>query len=169
MAVQRNANSPEQPADRTPGIAGASDREIVITRTFAAPRALVFEAWTRVEHVSRWWDPGGAPLARCEIDLRPNGAFRWVNQAKGGVEHAFAGTYREISAPDRIVFTTRMGRDAEETIGTLEFREHNRTTTLTLTITCATAAGKDALLQMRVDAGTAQTLSNLADYLPTIT
>ena len=146
----------------------ASSRDIVITRTFNAPRTLVFEAWTRVEHVSRWWDPGGAPLASCEIDLRPNGAFRWVNQAKNGLEHSFAGTYREISAPERIVFSTRMGRDAEETIGTLELREHDGKTTLTLTITCASIAGKDALLQMRVDVGTAQTLANLAAYLQTI-
>jgi uncharacterized protein YndB with AHSA1/START domain len=153
--VPENASSP-------------SDREIVITRTFDAPRTLVFEAWTKVEHVSQWWDPGGAPLASCEIDLRPNGAFRWVNQARGGVEHAFAGTYREITAPERIVFSTRMGRDGEETIGTLDFREHDGKTTLTLTMTCASIAGKDALLQMRVDAGTKKTLANLADYLQTI-
>src|SRR3954471_6577260 len=59
-----------------------SDREIVITRSFDAPRALVFEAWTRPEHVAQWWDPSGAPLAACEIDLRPNGAFRFVNQSQ---------------------------------------------------------------------------------------
>jgi uncharacterized protein YndB with AHSA1/START domain len=53
-----------------------SDREIVMTRGFDAPRSYVFEAWTRAEHVKQWWDPSGAPLAVCEIDLRPNGAFR---------------------------------------------------------------------------------------------
>lgn len=63
----------------TPG-----DRQIVITRLFDAPRALVFEAWTKAEHVARWWDPSGVPLAVCEIDLRPNGAFRWVNRAPDG-------------------------------------------------------------------------------------
>jgi uncharacterized protein YndB with AHSA1/START domain len=145
-----------------------ADRNIVITRTFDAPRTLVFEAWTRAEHVSRWWDPSGTPLSSCDIDLRPNGAFRWVHQGQHGPGHVFAGTYREISAPERIVFSTRMGAHAEETIGTLDFREREGKTTLTVTITCASIAGKDALLQMRVDAGTAQTLSNLADYLPTI-
>ena len=141
----------------------------MITQTFDAPRTLVFAAWTEVEHVSRWWDPGGAPLARCEIDLRPNGAFRWVNQAAGGPEQAFAGTYREILAPERIVFATRVGPAAEEAIGTLDFQEHDGQTTLTLIITCATVAGKEALLHMRVDAGTRQTLANLAAYLQAIT
>ena len=50
----------------TPG-----DRQIVVTRLFDAPRALVFEAWTKSEHVAHWWDPSGVPLAVCEIDLRP--------------------------------------------------------------------------------------------------
>jgi uncharacterized protein YndB with AHSA1/START domain len=149
--------------------ASSADCQIVITRTFAAPRALVFEAWTRPEHVSQWWDPSGAPLSSCEIDLRPNGAFRWVNQASGGAGHAFAGTYREISAPERIVFSTRMPREDSESIGTLEFREHDGTTTLTLTITCPSKADRDALLQMRIDVGTNRTLTNLANYLQHLT
>ena len=61
----------------------AVDRDthtIMLTRTFAAPREQVFEAWTRPEHVACWWDPAGTRLAECEIDLRPGGAFRFVNQ-----------------------------------------------------------------------------------------
>src|SRR4051812_13042023 len=98
-----------------------SDREIVITRSFDAPRALVFEAWTRPEHVAQWWDPSGAPLAACEIDLRPNGAFRFVNQSQGGVEHQFSGTYSEVSAPARIVFRTPPSGFGSGSTGTLEF------------------------------------------------
>ena len=58
-----------------------SDREIVITRTFDAPRALVFDAWTRPEHVGRWY----GTLSVCEIDLRPGGAWRYViSEPDGG-------------------------------------------------------------------------------------
>jgi uncharacterized protein YndB with AHSA1/START domain len=57
-----------------------TDHEIVLTRIFDAPRAVVFEAWTKAEHVANWWDPSGVPLSVCEIDLWPNGAFRWVNR-----------------------------------------------------------------------------------------
>jgi uncharacterized protein YndB with AHSA1/START domain len=145
-----------------------SDREIVITRTFDAPRQLVFEAWTKPEHVAQWWDPSGAPLSVCEIDLRPNGQFRWVHQSRDDVEHVFSGTYREISAPTRIVFRTRMPGLQAESVGTLVFSEHDGTTTLTIRITCGSVADRDMLLKMRVDAGTTRTLSNLAHYLETI-
>jgi uncharacterized protein YndB with AHSA1/START domain len=131
----------------TPG-----DRQIVVTRIFDAPRAVVFRAWTKAEHVAHWWDPSGAPLAVCEIDLRPNGAFRWVNRAPdGGEGHSFAGNYREIAPPGKLVFT-----------------EDGKKTKLTMTMECATEKDRDALLQMRVDAGTAQTLENLAAYLSTL-
>jgi uncharacterized protein YndB with AHSA1/START domain len=60
---------------------------ITVTRRFDVPPSAVFEAWTKTEHVAHWWDPSGAPLAVCEIDLRPGGAFRWVNQADKGMAH----------------------------------------------------------------------------------
>jgi uncharacterized protein YndB with AHSA1/START domain len=138
----------------------------VVTRLFDAPRALVFEAWTKAEHVARWWDPSGVPLAVCEIDLRPSGAFRWVNRAPdGGEGHSFAGIYREITPPEKLVFTSPV---SPESGATLVFTEEGKKTRLTMTIQCATREDRDAMLQMRVDAGTAQTLENLAAYLPTI-
>lgn len=145
---------------KTPG-----DREIVIMRLFDAPRALVFEAWTKAEHVTHWWDPSGLPLAVCEIDLRPNGAFRWVNRAPGGGEgYAFAGIYKEIEPPRKLVFASSSGPG----YSTLIFAEEGQRTRLTISIECATAQEREFLLQMRIDAGTAQTLENLAAYLPAI-
>ena len=143
-----------------------NDREIVITRRFSAPRALVFDMWTKAEHVTHWWDPNRLPLAECVIDLRPGGAFRFVNAGPHGVGHAFAGTYREIDPPATLVFTTP-GPSGADAIGTLEFSEHDDATVLTMTISCASKADRDALLAMRVDAGTARTLDNLAEYLAT--
>jgi uncharacterized protein YndB with AHSA1/START domain len=147
-------------------VATPGDRQIVITRLFDAPRALVFEAWTRAEHVANWWDPSGVPLAVCEIDLRPTGAFRWVNRAPdGGEGYSFAGIYREISPPDKLVFTSPSD---PESGATLLFRDEGDKTKLTMTIQCANEKEREAMLQMRVDAGTARTLDNLAAYLPTI-
>ena len=141
----------------TPG-----EREIVITRYFDAPRALVFEAWTKAEHVARWWDPSGLPLAVCEIDLRTKGAFRWVNRSPdGGEGYSFAGIYREIEPPEKLVFASSSGPGHS----TLIFTEEGKRTKLTITIECATRQDREALLQMRVDAGTAQTLENLSAYL----
>lgn len=137
------------------------ERDIEITRRFDAPPALVFDMWTRPEHVARWWDPSGVPLAACEIDLRPGGAFRFVH---GGNGHAFAGTYREVEPPSRLVFTTPSPSGAGST-GTLRFGAAGAGTLLTMTIACASRADRDALLAMRVDAGTTRTLDNLAAHL----
>ena len=142
-----------------------SGRTIVITRTFAAPRSVVFDAWTIAKHVAQWWDPGGAPLALCEIDLRPGGEFRFVAATGPSAQRAFTGSYREIVRPTRLVMVTPGPSPNSESVGTLVFDEHDGMTTLTLTIESATEADRDALLRMRVDAGTRQTLENLADYL----
>jgi uncharacterized protein YndB with AHSA1/START domain len=141
-----------------------SDREIVITRSFAAPRRVVFDAWTKPEHVAQWWDPSRTPLAICEIDLRPNGAFRFVHQGPLGSAHPFTGIYREIEPPQRLVFTTKSPSGAES-VGTLIFAEHQGVTSLTMTIACQSKGDRDALLKMRVDVGTIRTLDNLDDYL----
>jgi uncharacterized protein YndB with AHSA1/START domain len=142
-----------------------TDREIVMTRIFHAPRSLVFEAWTKAEHVAHWWDPSGVPLSVCEIDLRPDGVFRWVHGGGDGMEYSFTGTYREITPPERLVFATRMFPSSPESVGTLIFTEESGKTKLTMTIECSSIEDRDALLKMRVDAGTARTLENLAEYL----
>jgi uncharacterized protein YndB with AHSA1/START domain len=146
-------------------VAMPSDREIVITRVFTAPRQVVFDAWTKPEHVTHWWDPNRTPLAVCEIDLRPNGEFRFVNSGRDGTTHPFVGIYRHIEPPGRLVFTTRVGQSGAESVGTLVFSEHQGRTTLTMTMTCQSKADRDLLLQMRVDVGTMHTLDNLQEYL----
>lgn len=144
-------------------VALPSDREIVITRTFAAPRTEVYAAWTTAARVADWWDPRGLPLEVCDIDLRPGGTFRFVPQ--GGGMPAFTGHYREIAPPERLVFTTPGPSPDGPTVGTLVFTEHGGVTTLTITMTAASAADRDALLRHRVDVGTMQTLDNLAAHL----
>jgi uncharacterized protein YndB with AHSA1/START domain len=139
-----------------------NERELVITRSFDAPRDVVFEAWTKPEHVTHWWDPSGAPLASCEIDLRVGGAFRFVNAGSG---HAFAGVYREIVPPELLVFASPAGATREEVTGRLAFREQEGRTTLLLTMECASREDRDALLAMKIDAGTVRSLQNLAKYV----
>ncbi|MCU1383021.1 MAG: Activator of Hsp90 ATPase 1 family protein [Acidobacteria bacterium] len=161
MAARSDSNTPAT-TTHTATVTLPSERDIVITRRFAAPRTVVFEAWTSPGHVAQWWDPNGLPLTVCEIDLRPNGRFRFVTH--GSNAHPFTGVYREIAPPARLVFATPSPSGAES-VGTLVFSESDGTTTLTLTITCESRADRDALLEMRVDAGTARTLDNLDAYL----
>jgi uncharacterized protein YndB with AHSA1/START domain len=131
---------------------------IVLTRVFSAPREQVFDAWTLPEHVTRWWDPTGYPLAECEIDLRPGGAFRFVNRHSSGT-HQFAGVYREIAPPDYLVF------EAMGAIGRAIFEQIGGRTHLTVRIECGSAAQLEQYLRMGIDAGTAKTLDNLVAYL----
>jgi uncharacterized protein YndB with AHSA1/START domain len=148
-----------------------SERQIVIERVFDAPRTVVLDAWTKAEHIAHWWDPSGAPLAVCEIDLRPTGAFRFVNGGPDGAKNPFTGFYREITPPVRLVFSsTPSPVPSGESVGTctLVFSEHDGETTLTMTFECPSKADRDALLQMRVDVGTTRTLDNLDEYLRAI-
>jgi uncharacterized protein YndB with AHSA1/START domain len=139
----------------TLGIDRAS-RTIRLTRDFDASRAEIFEAWTKPEHVSCWWDPTGEPLAACEIDLRPGGAFRFVIRTNPNMP--FAGVYREIAPPSRLVF------EALGAIGRVMLQEIAGKTHMTVEIECRSAEQLDQFLKMGVDVGTAQTLDNLVGY-----
>ena len=86
----------------------------------------------------------------------------------GGEGYSFTGIYREIAPPEKLVFTVRLFPSGPEPVGTLVFAEDGKKTKLTMTIECMTKKDRDSLLQMRIDAGTAQTLENLAAYLPKI-
>jgi uncharacterized protein YndB with AHSA1/START domain len=132
-------------------------RTIVLTRAIDAPRTQVFEAWTQPEHVMRWWDPAGAPLAECAIDLRPGGTFRFVNDRPSRQE-CFTGVYRELMPPERIVF------ESNGVIGTIVFNGDGEQTQLVVTIECASEAERDQFLRMGIAVGTARTLENLAGY-----
>lgn len=147
--------------------APSTDREIVLTREFDAPRAVVFEAWTKSEHVSKWWDPSGVPLSACEIDLRPDGVFRWVNSAHGE-DQVFAGHYCDITPPERLVFSVDFFPGQPAPITTLLFGEDGDKTILTMTIKCPSREVREAMLQMGIDVGTAMTLQKLSEYLGTI-
>ena len=84
-----------------------SDCEIRMTRVFDAPRALVFEAMTKPEHIRHWWGNlgDGYSVPTCEVDLRVGGKWRFVNQTPNGESAVFYGEYREINPPSRVVFT----------------------------------------------------------------
>ena len=100
MPVSRARNSDSFQA------ATPSDREIRLTRLFDASRELVWEAMSKPEHVRRWWGilSDEHSVTTCEIDLRPGGRWRFVGRGPQG-EYAFSGEYREVTPPERVVFT----------------------------------------------------------------
>jgi uncharacterized protein YndB with AHSA1/START domain len=116
--------------------ADATDRKLVITRVIDAPRSLVFKAWTEPEQVARWWGPKGFTTTFCDMDIRPGGKFRFCMRSPTGSDHWKRGVYREIVAPERIVFTFAWedpsGNPGHELLTTVTFAEQGRKTQLTL-------------------------------------
>ena len=129
MAVKTAPNSD------TFQVSTPSDCEIRLTRLFDAPRRLVFEAMSKPEHVRRWWGilNDEHSVTVCEIDLRPGGAWRFVGRGPKG-EYAFYGVYREVNAPERVVFTEIYEPFPDgESVVTSVLTEENGKTRLTVT------------------------------------
>ncbi len=146
-----------------------SDREIVMTRIFDAPRDLVFEAHTSCEHVRNWWGPRKYEVASCDLDFRAGGKWRIVHRGPDGDEHAFRGEYREIVRPERIVWTFEYeGFPGQISVETLTLEEHDGKTTLTATSVYDTVEQRDAMLQSGMTEGATETFERLDEYLETL-
>ena len=150
----------------TTTLATPSDREVVITRMFDAPRRLVFDAWTRPEHVPHWMGfPEGWTMPVCEIDLRVGGGWHFVWRKDDGSEMAMRGTYRELSPPERIVNTESWGPEWPETTNTLVLTERDGKTTATLTILYPSKEARDMALGTGMKDGLDVSYQRLAAYL----
>jgi uncharacterized protein YndB with AHSA1/START domain len=129
-------------------ISTPSDREIVIKRGFDAPRALVWQCYTRPELLRRWYGLPDWPMTICEIDLRVGGKWRFGTKSPEGFEMISQGVYREIKEPERIVNTETYEVDwtGGETIVTLTLDEQDGVTTATTTVLFATKDARDGAL-----------------------
>jgi uncharacterized protein YndB with AHSA1/START domain len=101
--------------------------ELIIVRTFNAPRELVFAAWTEPEHLAHWSGPAGFTSTQGEMDVRPGGRYRACLHAPDGTQHWVQGVYREIVPPSRLVMTHGWadpeGRVETETLVTVTLDE----------------------------------------------
>ncbi len=148
-----------------------SEREIALTRVFNAPRRLVFEAWTKPEHVWRWYGCHIITLTVCEIDLRVGGNYCYVMRAPDGVNHGMEGTYREIVPPERLVYTERYVTqhfESNEALVTVTFTERHGKTTLSSLSLYRSREDRDGHLNAGMEAGAAETLERLAEHLATM-
>ncbi len=155
----------------TPGqlsVTTPTDCEIVVTRSFAARRRLVFEAWTNPEYLPYWMlGPDGWTMPICEVDLRVGGGWHFVWRRSDGTEFGMRGTYREIAPPDRLVSVESWGGDWPETLNTLTLVEQNGRTTATIAILYPSKAARDAALKTGMKEGMAQSYDRLESYLRT--
>jgi uncharacterized protein YndB with AHSA1/START domain len=147
------------------------DREIVITRVFDAPRALLFDALTKPELVQQWLlGPPGWSMPVCEIDLRVGGAYRYVWRHANGNEMGMGGVYREIAAPERLVATEKFDEAwyPGEALITTTLAEHGGKTVLTLAVLYQSRAARDAVLKSGMERGVAASYDRLAGLLPSL-
>ena len=154
--------------DARPSIEAASvDRELVITRTFEAPRHRVFQAWTEPSQVARWWGPQGFTTTYCDMDIRPGGAFRVCMRSPEGAHYWKQGVYREVVEPERLVFTFAWedaeGEPGHQTLVTVTFTEQGGKTKLTL----HQAVFETVEARNEHQRGWASCLERFAEYLAT--
>jgi uncharacterized protein YndB with AHSA1/START domain len=146
--------------------------ELLITRTFDAPRALVWRAWTDPEHVKQWWGPQGFHNETCAADLRVGGNFRLEMRAPDGNVYPCVGTFREIVEPERIVYEGEAaeghpcgaGIPPHATV-TVSFAEQDGKTRLTLHTRFASAERKQAAADARFVVSWNEALDRLTDTL----
>jgi uncharacterized protein YndB with AHSA1/START domain len=140
-----------------------SDLEVVITREFEAPIALVFDVFTKPEHVRNHFAPFGEEMTVCEIDLRVGGSYHYVIVTQDGTECSFHGTFLEIEPPARTAQTWIFdGWPDTEAIETMELTEIPGGTRLTNRMAFRDAAGRANLTKYD---GMASSFNNVAAYL----
>lgn len=144
-----------------------TDTQILITREFAAPRHLVWKAWTTPELIRRWWTARRGTMTVADVDLRVGGKWRFVMVADGGFEVGFHGEYREIVPNERLVNTEVYEGmpDAEDAaaLNTLTFAEARGRTTVTILVEHQLQEHRDAHIQSGMEDGLQDALDLLEE------
>ena len=148
-------------AVRNSAPAESAKRELVVERVFDAPRGLVFKAWSEPKHMMHWFAPKGFTVPACEMDFRVGGRYRLCMRSPHGRDHWVHGEYREIVAPERIVWTGTLEDDGNETLTTVTFDDHDGKTKLTVHQTYSFESDSTR----GAPQGWAETLERLADYV----
>jgi uncharacterized protein YndB with AHSA1/START domain len=151
-----------------------SDREVQVTRSFRAPRTLVYRAYTDPQLVRRWLlGPPGWSMPVCEMDVRVGGQFRWRWRSEAnGSEFGFTGTFRELQPPSRIVHTEGYdpgsvggGYPGNDAIVTITFTENAGVTTMTTLIDFGSKEARDAAVATGMTGGMEQSYQLLDQLL----
>jgi uncharacterized protein YndB with AHSA1/START domain len=153
----------------TLNVSASGEREIVMTRTFDAPRNLVFDAFTKPELIKRWLlGPGNWTMVVCNVDLRVGGSYRFVLRSdRNGTEMGWGGVYREIAKPERLAHTEQFDQAwyPGESLITSVFAEKQSKTNLTVTILYESAEARDTVLRSNMKTGVAASYDRLEEVL----
>ena len=142
-----------------------TEREVVMTRVFDAPRRLVFDALTKPKLLRRWFGPRGWSLVVCEADLKVGGAWRWVLRGPDGRDMGMRGVYQEITPLEWLVSTESFDDYPGESLNTLILSEEDGKTTFTITVRYASQEIRDAVIKSGMEHGAAECYDKLAEML----
>lgn len=141
-----------------------TEKDLMFTRTFDAPRELVFEVWTDPKHVGQWWGPMGFRTETFAMDVRPGGEWTLVMHGPDGKEYQNRIVYSEVVRPERLVY-----RHGELFQTTVTFEDVGGKTKLTMRMVFESGAQRDEIIsQYHADEGGAQTLGRLSEYLASL-
>ncbi|HKF18474.1 MAG TPA: SRPBCC family protein [Candidatus Dormibacteraeota bacterium] len=141
-------------------------QEIVMTRTFDAPRDLVFKTMTDPHLIPQWWGPRYLTTTVDEMDLRPGGRWRYVQRDPQGNEHAFHGVYHDIAAPERLVLTFEYeGVPGHVMLDTVTLEELDGKTRLTDQSVFQSVADRDGMVQSGMGSGATEMMDRLEELL----
>lgn len=148
-----------------PGRMQPVTRELTLTRIIAAPRDLVFDAWIDPKQMAQWWGPDGFTNPVCELDARPGGRIRIDMRAPDGTVYPMTGTFREIVAPERLVFMAvaedRDGNPLLQSLTTVTFEAMGGKTRLTVQASAVGIAPVAEQMLKGMEAGWTQSLERL--------
>jgi uncharacterized protein YndB with AHSA1/START domain len=142
-----------------------SDREIKMVRVFDAPRAMVFDAFTKCEYLRRWFGPRGFTLTVCEGDFAVGGGWRFVVRGPDGTEMGMRGKIREMQPPERLVHVETFDDYPGEALVTTTFVESRGKTTVTINLLYESKQIRDAVVQSGMEHGAAESYDRLAELL----
>jgi uncharacterized protein YndB with AHSA1/START domain len=145
-----------------------TDREIVLTRVFDAPRDLVFDTFTKPDLLKRWCGPRGWSLVVCDVDLRVGGGFRFVRRGPDAKDMGMRGVHRKIVPPEPSVHMESFDDYPGEWQVTSVFVEQAGKTTLTATVLYPSKEVRDMVIKSGMGHGGAETYDKLAELLPAL-
>jgi uncharacterized protein YndB with AHSA1/START domain len=143
-----------------------SDREILMTRVFDAPRDLVFQAMTDPKAIPQWWGPRRYETIVDKMEPRAGGAWRFINRDREGNEFAFHGVYREVSAPERLAYTFEFeGFPGQVSLETITLEEREGKTYSTNRILFDSVEARDGMVDSGMESGASETMDRLAELV----
>lgn len=145
------------------------ERTVSLVRVFDAPRSRVFDAWTRAEHLARWFSPKGFTVPACEADARPGGVFRLCMRSPDGREYWMRGAFSEVVVPERLVIAAaaddERGIERIQTVSTVTFAAQGGKTKLTLRATAGGDGAEAGAMLDGMEQGWTETIGRLAAHL----